>query len=148
MFCVRYGEQAGKVSDDSLTTAGHVVDLASVSRRILLKLIFIIFIVDLLELENLGNKVTQHNNICTDILLLLSFFTSFLGKVGKVIASQDKEKEVEKEEKPVVPPRPVTDTVSTRDSISSTVSKSQTYTPPPVIKSHPQVKTKKEVLYA
>lgn len=147
MFCVRYGEQAGRVSDDSLTSAGHVVDLASVSRQILLKLIFIIFIVDLLELENLGNQVRQYNNMCTDIFLL-SVFTSFLGKVGKVIASQDKEKEVEKEERPIVPPRPVTDTVSTRDSISSTVSKSQTYTPPPVIKSNPQVKKKKEVLYA
>lgn len=147
MFCIRYGEQAGRVSDDSLTSAGHVVDLASVSRQILLKLIFIIFIVDLLELENLGNQVRQYNNMCTDIFLL-SVFTSFLGKVGKVIASQDKEKEVEKEERPIVPPRPVTDTVSTRDSISSTVSKSQTYTPPPVIKSNPQVKKKKEVLYA
>lgn len=64
MFCVRYGEQAGRVSDDSLTSAGHVVDLASVSRRILLKLIFVIFTVDLLELENLGNQVRQYKNMC------------------------------------------------------------------------------------
>ena len=32
-FILRYGDQAGRVSDDSLTTAGHVVDLAAVSSQ-------------------------------------------------------------------------------------------------------------------
>ena len=40
----RYGEQAGKVADDSLATAGHTVDLASVSQRAVLTYLLLMLI--------------------------------------------------------------------------------------------------------
>lgn len=55
---LRYGDQAGRVSDDGLAAAGNTVDLVSVSNKQLIIYIYLfIFILDLLELEDMGNTV-------------------------------------------------------------------------------------------